>query len=75
MFEEIKKVIAEQLSVDEDSIEMETSLVEDLKADSLDIVEMVMELESEFDVEIPDDELANMKTVADVVTFIEKIKE
>lgn len=75
MFEEIKKVIAEQLSVDEDTITLETSLVEDLKADSLDIVEMVMELESEFDVEIPDEELSAMKTVKDVVSYIEKIKE
>ena len=75
MFEDVKKVIAEQLSVDEDKITMDTSLVEDLKADSLDIVEMVMELESEFDVEIPDDELAQMKTVKDVVDYIEKLKK
>lgn len=74
MFEEIKKIIAEQLSIDEDKVTLESSFIEDLKADSLDVVEMVMELEEQFNIEIPDDQLANMKTVGDIVQYIENNK-
>ncbi len=75
MFEKIAALIAEQLGLDAAEIKPETRLVEDLKADSLDIVAMVMEMESQFGVEIPDDELANLKTVGDAVAYVEKLKK
>ena len=74
MFEEIAAMIAEQLGIDASQIKPETRLVEDLKADSLDVVAMVMEMESRYGVEIPDDDLANLKTVADAVSYVEKQK-
>lgn len=72
VFEKIRKILADQLEIDEESITMESDLVEDLKADSLAIVELIMDLEQEFDMEIPDEELPRVKTVKDVVTYIEK---
>ena len=68
MFEKIKDIIVEQLDLeDADSLTMETSLKEDLDADSLDAVEVIMALEEEFDIEIPDDEAENFKTIGDIV--------
>ncbi len=74
MFESIAKMIAEQLSVDVKSIKPESRLVEDLKADSLDVVAMVMEMESEFDIQIPDEDLPKLVTVQDAVDYIEAHK-
>ena len=72
MFEKIKNIIVEQLDLeDADSLTMETSLKEDLDADSLDAVEVIMALEEEFDIEIPDDEAENFKTIGDIVEYIE----
>ncbi|MGI6162000.1 MAG: acyl carrier protein [Christensenellales bacterium] len=71
VFEKIKKMIAEHLGVDESKIQPETNLVEDLKADSLDIVELIMDLEQEFELEIPDEELPKVVTVQDVVDYVE----
>lgn len=70
MFEKIKGIIAEQLGVEEESITMESSFIDDLGADSLDIVELIMALEEEFDMEIPDEEAEKIVTVGDVVEYI-----
>lgn len=72
-FERIKEIISEQLGVAEDSITMDTSFVDDLGADSLDLVELVMALEEEFDVEMPDNDVENIKTVSDAVSFLKAI--
>jgi len=71
MFEKIRKLIAEQLNMDEEKITMESKVIEDLGADSLDMVEMLMTLEDEFDVRIPEDASNSMSTVGDLVKFIE----
>lgn len=72
MFDEIRAAIAEQLNIPLDNITKDTRLIEDLKADSLDIVELIMDLEQRHGIEIPDDELSRIKTVGDIVNFIEK---
>ena len=68
--EQIRKILAEQFSMNEDDITMDTSFTEDIGADSLDLVELVMALEQEFDIEIDDDEVENIKTVGDAVRYI-----
>ncbi|MDH4227402.1 MAG: acyl carrier protein [Deltaproteobacteria bacterium] len=68
----VKKIIAEQLNVSEDEVKPGASFMDDLGADSLDIVEMVMALEEEFSVEIPDEDVEKIKTVGEVVSYIEK---
>lgn len=68
--EQIKKILAEQFSVNEDDIDMDTSFIEDIGADSLDLVELVMALEQEFDIEIDDDDVESIKTVGDAVRYI-----
>lgn len=74
-FEKIKKIIAKNLSISEDKVTMEADFVNDLGADSIDLVEIYMDLEDEFNMSIPDQDLPNIKTVADLVNFIdEKIK-
>ncbi|MBO4563411.1 MAG: acyl carrier protein [Clostridia bacterium] len=74
MFEEIRKAIALQLNVPEESITPDTLFVEDLKADSLDLVELVMDLEDRYGVEIPDEQLAEVKTVGQIIEIIENNK-
>ena len=69
--EKVIKVVSEQLGVDEEKITDNTSFINDLGADSLDIVEMVMELEDEFDVKIPEDAAEKIQTVGDAIAFIE----
>lgn len=71
----VKHIIAEQLGVGEDEIKPESSFVEDLGADSLDIVELVMAMEEEFEVEIPDEEAENIKTVGDAINYISTHKK
>jgi len=66
----VRKIIAEQLGIEEDEITMESSFIDDLGADSLDIVELIMALEEEFDLEIPDSEAEKITTVGDVVEYI-----
>jgi len=66
----VRSIVAEQLGVGEDEIKLESSFVEDLGADSLDIVELVMAMEEEFEVEIPDEEAENIKTVGDAINYI-----
>ena len=68
--EQVKKIVAEQLGVKEDSIKLESSFVDDLGADSLDTVELVMALEEEFETEIPDDQAAKITTVQQAVDHI-----
>lgn len=70
MFEKIKEIVAEQLSCNEEEITMGTSFKDDLGADSLDLFELVMALEEEYDVEIPSEDLANINTVEDVVNYL-----
>ena len=74
MFEEIKAIVAENLGADKDSITPETSFSEDLKADSLDLFEMVMSLEDTCGVEIPTEDLETMVTVGDVAEYLEQHK-
>ena len=71
-FEKVKSIIVETLSCDEASVTLEASLEDDLGADSLDAVELNMSLEEAFDISIPDEKLADFKTVADIVDYIEK---
>lgn len=70
MFEKIKEIIADKLSINEDEITMDSAFLEDLNADSLDIVELIMALEDELDMEIPDEDAENFVTVGDVVKFV-----
>ena len=75
IFERVKEVIAEQLGVEDiDNLTMETTFVDDLSADSLDIVELIMALEEEFDLEIPEAEAEKIITIGNVVEYIEKNK-
>jgi acyl carrier protein len=71
-FDRVKKVVVEQLDVNEDEVTGEASFVDDLGADSLDVVELVMGLEEEFDLEIPDEDAEKITTVADAVKYIEE---
>ena len=76
VFDKIKDIIVEQLDVEVDAVTMEASITEDLGADSLDVVDLVMSIEESFDVEIPDEEVENIKTVGDIVKYIEnKVEE
>lgn len=71
VFEKVRDILVDQLDVEEEKVTMEASVTEDLGADSLDFVDLVMSLEEEFDVEIPDDQVENIKTVGDIVKYIE----
>ncbi len=72
VFEKVKNIIVEQLGVAEASVTMEASFIDDLGADSLDIVELVMAIEEEFDIEIPDTDAEKVVTVGDVVDYIKE---
>jgi acyl carrier protein len=69
-FEKVKKIIVEQLGVEDEEVTMESSFIDDLGADSLDIVELIMALEEEFDIEIPDSEAEKIATVGNAVDYI-----
>jgi acyl carrier protein len=71
IFDKVKSVIVEQLNVEEDDVVEEAAFIDDLGADSLDIVELVMALEEEFGVSIPDEDAEGIKTVGDAVTYID----
>lgn len=71
IFEQVKDILVEQLDLDEAAITLESNIVDDLGADSLDIVDLVMTLEDEFDTEIPDEEIEKIHTVGDIVKYIE----
>ncbi|HIY07992.1 MAG TPA: acyl carrier protein [Firmicutes bacterium] len=72
VFEKVRDILVDQLDVEEGAVTMEASIIDDLGADSLDVVDLVMTLEDEFDTEIPDEEIENIKTVGDIVRFIEE---
>lgn len=74
IFEKVQEKVAEQLGVELDEITMEASFIDDLGADSLDIVELLMALEEEFDIEIPDEEAEKLSTVGDIVEYVKKQK-
>lgn len=70
IFEKVKEITVEQLGADESAVTMEASFINDLEADSLDIVELMMALDEEFDIEIPDEEAEKIATVGDAVAYI-----
>ena len=72
VFEKIRDIICDQLELEEEDVTMDTVLLEDLGADSIDLADLVMTFEDEFDMEISDEDLENIKTVADIVKFIEE---
>ena len=71
VLEKVKAILAEQFDVEEDKITADTDLQEDLGADSLDVVDILMSIEDEFEVEVPDEEIENIKTVGALVSYIE----
>ncbi|MCI8631562.1 MAG: acyl carrier protein [Firmicutes bacterium] len=71
-FEKIKEIIIEQLNVDEDDVTMDTHLMKDLEADSLDAVEIIMAIEDEFEIEIPDEDAEKFQSVSDIVRYVEE---
>ena len=73
IFEKLRELLSEQLEIDKDKITMDTHIVNDLGADSLDVVELLMSLEDEYDVTITDDAVRELFTVREVVEFVEKL--
>ena len=71
VFERVRAIMSNQLDVDEDRITMESDIAEDFDADSLDLVDLVMSLEDEFGIEVPDEQVENFRTVGDVVRYID----
>lgn len=74
-FDKVKEIVVEQLGVDEADVAMESTFIDDLGADSLDIVELIMAFEEEFNIEIPDEGAEKIKTVKDAVEYIDKEKQ
>lgn len=75
VFDDVRDVVVEQLSVSPEAVKLESKIIEDLGADSLDVVELVMALEEKFEVEIPDSEAEKLISINDVVTYIEKLNK
>ena len=74
-FDKITEILAEQLDADRDAMTADTKIADDLGADSLDLVDLIMAVEDEFDIEIPDEDVENIQTIGDIVNYIdEKIK-
>lgn len=71
ILDEVREILSQQLDVDASSIEMESNLADDLGADSLDAIDIVMSIEDQYSIEVPDETIAEMKTVEDIVSFIE----
>lgn len=71
LFDEVKEILVDQLDINEDDIEMKSNLIDDLGADSLDAIDIVMTIEDQYSIEVPDDVIKNIKTVEDIVTYIE----
>ena len=71
VFDKIKEILAEQLDADADDMTMDTDIAKDLGADSLDVVTLLMAIEDEFEVEIPDEEIENIKTIGDLTEYLE----
>lgn len=70
IFESVRNILVDQLGIDDESVKMDSNFIDDLNADSLDIVELVMAMEQEFGISIPDEEAERIKTVGDAVEFI-----
>ena len=75
VFDDVRDVVVEQLSVAPEAVKLESKIIEDLGADSLDVVELVMALEEKFEVEIPDGDAEKLMTINDVVSYIEKLNK
>ena len=75
ILEKVKELVAEQLGISKDEIKPESNILEDLGADSLDIIEMLMTLEEEYGITIPDDKIGQIKTIGQIVELIEEIKK
>ena len=75
VFEKVREILCDQLDLEEDKVTMDSDIVEYFEADSLDVVDLVMSLEDEFGIEIPDEEIENIKTVGDIVRYIESRQE
>ena len=75
IFEKITEILAEQLAADQETMTLDTKIAEELGADSLDLVDLLMSIEDEFGVEIPDEEVENLHTIGDVVEYISKHAE
>ena len=73
MFEEVKKILAKQLKVNEDDISLESNIIKDLGADSLDVLQLLMTIEDEKGIRVPDEEFAKFITVGDVVNYLENL--
>jgi acyl carrier protein len=71
IFDEVKEILVDQLDIAQDSIELTSNLVDDLGADSLDAIDIVMTIEDQYSIEVPDEVIESMKTVEDIVSFIE----
>ena len=72
IFEKVRKIICDQFDLEDDDVTPETLLEDDLEADSLDLVDLVMSFEDEFQIEVPDEDVENIKTVGDIVKYIEE---
>ena len=72
VFARIREIICDQLDLEEDKVTMDSDIMEDFEADSLDVVDLVMSIEDEFGLEVPDDQIENFRTVGDVVRYIEE---
>ena len=72
VFERIREIICDQLDLEEDKVTMDSDIMEDFEADSLDVVDLVMSIEDEFGLEVPDDQIENFRTVGDVVRYFEE---
>ena len=72
VYEKVKAILCGQLDIEEETISMDSKLIDDLGADSLDLADLVMSLEDEFDMEVPDEDVEKIKTVGDLVHYIEK---
>lgn len=75
IFEKVKDIIAEELGIEAEEIKLESDLTDDLGADSLDAIELIMEIESQFDIEIADSEATKIKLVSDIVTYLENLEK
>lgn len=75
ILDKVKELVAEQLGIKKESIKPESNIIEDLGADSLDVIEMLMTLEDEYGITIPDDQISQVRTISEVVSLIEKCKK
>ena len=75
ILEKVQEVVAEQLGISQDTIKLESNILEDLGADSLDVIEMLMTLEEEYGITIPDEQISQVKTIGQIVDLIEKLKK